>query len=203
MQKKDLKLVYKGERNYIHGTDKYEAIVRFMKMAEPEAASGKFRIIFHKFIHHQCQLLYSEASESSRRPENFVAEFSFTTDTSLTIGWITETMIPIVERVPYPEEQIFEKCVIDGDKITIDSNTPFSEIEVLVAMTKRLHMIRYPSENAKWIFTRLDLDRVLEPGDASFMHVELIRNLNNRLTKSDIVSNGKLIGQIYFSMVII
>jgi len=112
-----------------------------------------------------------------------------------------ETQELIVERVQYLEQEIVEKCSIKDKAVFIADETPYSAIEVLLAMSKHLHHILYPQADGKWFFARLDLDRLLCPNDAACFQVELVQNLQNRLTKSRILSGDKVIGHIYFSLV--
>jgi hypothetical protein len=67
-------------------------------------------------------------------------------------------------------------------------------------MTKQLHYALYPTAD-KWIFTRLDLDRLLQKGDEPSFRIEVEHNFNNRLTKSRISSGPEFIGHIYFTLI--
>jgi hypothetical protein len=117
------------------------------------------------------------------------------------IGWLVETDEPITERYEYPESEIIEKCFVNGKTVKIDSETPYSAIEVLVAINKHLHLSIFPDAAGKWFFTRLELDRLLQGQDASGFELELVKNMHNRLTKSEILSDGQRIGHIFFSIV--
>ncbi len=201
MESITLQLPYKGQRDYLHGTDMYQAIVSAIKNVEPEAFIGQFRMTIHKIARHQCQLLCSAAPISTPRPENTVAEFSFVSAISNIIGWIVETNMSVVKRIPYPEEEILKNCIIQGRKIMIQGRVPFLPIEVLVAMNKELHLICSPSKSGKLFFTRLDLNRLLQPTDILSFQIEMTQTVKNRLTKSEVFVEGKKIGYIYFSLV--
>jgi len=201
MRSINLQLPYKGNRDYLQGTAMYDETVRLITAEEPEVLTGTCRMAIHKIARNQCQLLYTSASDLPWRPENLIAEFNFDINSAHIIAWLIETREPVVQRVPYPEEQILKKCTIEGRKITINKDTPFSAIDVLVAMNKQLHRTCYPPEDGKWIFTRLETDRIFRPSDASGMQVELKQIFNNRMTKSAIVADGRSIGHIYFSLV--
>ena len=201
MQTLDLNLPFKGKRNYLHGTSFYETVVDYMRVAEPASLTGKVKIALHRPANKQCRLIYPAPSWSIERQDNFIAEFIFKFETSHVTAWIEETKQPIIRRIPYHEELIIKKCHVKGLKIGIKGKVSFSSIEILVAMTKQLHIVAHPPEDRNWFFTRLDLNRLLNPEDTCRLKVELKRNLNNRLTRSDIFSGDERIGNIYFSLV--
>lgn len=201
MQEVKLDFLYKGERNYVHGTDMYEKVVGFIGTVKPEALSGSLNMVIHDIIYCQCKLLYSEWTSEISKPENSKAELIFISDKSQTIVWLVETESLVVERYKYCEEDIFDKCSITGETITIDGATPYLAIEVLVAMNKFLHTSLFPNVDGKWFFTRLALNRLLHPDDTKCFSLKLVHNLWNRLTKSQVISSGQILGNIYFSLV--
>ena len=134
-------------------------------------------------------------------PKDINVEVRFISPSSDIIGWLTETDEHVVDRIPYQEEDIVKKPLLMAILITIEGEVQFTPIEILVAMTKHLHMILYPVKVGKWFFTRLDLNRLLTISDASKFKVEIEKNLNNRLTKGSIHSGEEMLGYIYFSLV--
>ena len=201
MQLTALDLPFKGQRDYLHGTDMYQAIVRAIRDAESTALIGSFRMAIHKIARLQCQLLSSAPPLPSPRPQNTIVEFSFASADINLAGWIVETNAPVATRVPYPEEEIAKRCLINRRTIALNEPVAFLPIEVLVAMNKELHLSCLPSAVGKWYFTRLDLDRLLRPDDVPAFQLELGQNVSNRFTKSAIFVRDKSIGHIYFSLV--
>lgn len=201
MQVIDLHFRYKGGRDYVHGTDMYNTIVERISAANPEVAGGTFTMTIHDIVRGQCQLAYSDWTDQASKPENSKVEFSFASGATRIIGWLMETAEAVTERYEYPESEIIQKCFVDGKTVKIDGETPYSAIEVLVAINKHLHLSVLPNAAGKWFFTRLELDRLLRPEDASRFRLELVKNMHNRLTKSEILSDGQRIGHIFFSIV--
>lgn len=197
----DLNLPYKGDRNYLHGTDMYAETVRVLNGVKPEILTGKCRLVIHNVARQQCRLLYTFLSDTAKRPENLIAEFNFISNTDHLAAWLVETSRSVTDRIPYPESQITEKCIISDRSIKLTGKTRFSAIEELVAMNKLLHMTQYPPGESRWYFTRIDLDRLLTANDAGNLQVNLKQNFNNRLTQSEVISHDQIIGHIYFSMV--
>lgn len=201
MQLINLNFRYKGGRDYVHGTDMYNTIVEQIMSNNPKLADGAFTMAIHDIVRGQCKLAYSDSADQAPKPENSKVEFSFTSCAARIIGWLVETEEAISERYEYPESEIIRKCAIDGDSVRIDKKTPYTAIEVLVAINKHLHLSTFPDADGKWFFTRLELDRLLRLEDTSNVQLNLVKNMRNRLTKSEIVSNGQKIGHIFFSIV--
>ena len=201
MEEKVLHFRYKGKRDYVHGTDMHEEFASLIRAANPEAYWGTFKMVIHEVTRDQCRLIYQKDAESILKPENGRVEFSFLSDELNLSGWLVETQDPVTERYAYDEDQITQKCSVEGKNIKINEETPYLPIEVLVAMNKHLHLSLFPEADGKWWFTRLDLMRLLEAKDAQFFRIELLQNLQHKLTKSRVFVNNEHIGYIYFSLV--
>lgn len=201
MQRVLLDLPYKADRNYLHGTDMYDAIVHHVGATQPERCDGQFGLLFRKLCRHQGSLSFFADNGLVPPPENLVAEFRLLTGSQKIVGWVCETTQPVTRRIPYREEQIVGQCIIQDQMIEISRPTSFSAIEVLVAMNKHLHEVFCSSKNGKWLFTRLELERLLRPTDASTFKIVLSQNFRNLMTKSTILIENSILGYIYFSLV--
>ncbi len=194
-----LSVSYKGSRNYVHGTSVYEKISAYIESSLPEHSVGSFRMVIHDFAVKQCELHYVIDPMILKKPEHGCIEISTSTGIR---GWLVESDDEIIDRIPFPEEVICAKCKIGEEaSVSVSSNMPFQPIEILVAMTKHLHISKYSEDNGKWVFVRLELDRLLREEDASHMCVRIEQNIGTRLTKSLVLSGNEKIGEIYFSMV--
>lgn len=195
-----LELGYKGSRDYLHGTDMYDAIVEYLGRVAPQHIHSPVKMVLHDFSHNQCDMLYSIGAGHCPRPDNARLEFYLSDNIS---GWLRETDRLVVARRPYPEDEIVAQSRIEGQTIFAASNAAFSfsAIEVLVSLTKRLHVIMR-SGSARWAFTRLELQRPLQCGDSGSLQVELLQTLGNRLTKSAVRVGKVTLGHIFFSAVV-
>lgn len=201
MRKIDLDIPLKGSRDYLKGEDKYEVIVSFLKSTYPELPDGKLKIVFHSFTNKQCSLICPRLQNQIQRPKNFVDEFVYSLNDKKVVGWIVENDKLVMDNIPYPEELIFENCLIKDQIVSLSNiNSDFNSMEVLVAMTKKLHLVLYPSKK-KWIVTQIEINRFLRPDDAANLEVKFKNNFKNRLTKSAIFSGKEILGGIYFSLV--
>ena len=190
-----LELAYKGTRTYLHGTDMYNAVMKYFERILPQHVRGPLKMVMHEFARTQVDLLYSIGAERCPRPENARLEFSLADEVS---GWLRETDRPVLASRPYSEDEIVAGSRIEGQAIIAAPGASYSAIEVLVSLTKQLHTTLRPGE-AGWAYTRLELQRPLSDGDADSLQVELLHTLGNRLTKSAVRVGNTPLGHIYFS----
>lgn len=197
-----LKFRFKGHRNYVQGPDIYNAVVAQIEKIYTHQTLQKIKLTFHTIVSKQCDMFLRKPEEQLTRPDKTVAEFIAHINNKQLQAWLVETEQTIEDRYEYDEKHITDKCVIDGKKITIMGDSGYSPIEVVVAMNKHLHLNLISVDGIKWLFTRLELSRLLQKTDASKLTIELKQNFgNNKLTKSAIYINDENIGNIYFSAV--
>lgn len=190
-----LNLAFRGSRDYIQGADIYEAVVATIQR-DCGPVRGALKIRMHSLARCSCELLLAPADVPVARPESGKAEFVL----GNWHGWVAETDDPIVERLPYDEGHIARQCEITGSIIRTTGKTPNSAVEVLIGATKLLHQSLYPQVEHKWIVSRIELQRVFTATDFA-MEVELLQNLNDRLTRSAIRCASEPLGHIYFSAI--
>jgi hypothetical protein len=211
MQTLTCTLPFKGSRNYVTGADLALAAQVAARDYDINALEGSFQISFYQIINQQCRITLLKKEElvetQSSKP---AVVFKFIYTGKELHGRIDTIDEPIIERLPYDEDLLINACQLnkeDGkDCVSIFSavETKFTSFEVLVSMTKYLHQETLPIEaesKQQWIFTRLDLKRLLKLEDILPMKVELVQNMNQRLTRSRIQVNQQYMGDIYFSRV--
>jgi len=190
---------YKGDRDYIHGTSVYEQVSEYFSEVFPDRMNGTFQMVIHSFAKKRCDFVYTLDSGPMKKPEAGRVEVSTSTGIH---GWLVESGDEISRHIPFPENKITERCKLGDDRsVEMVSVVPFHPIEVLVAITKHLHLREYPGASGKWIFARLELDRLLNDDDCGQMGVQIQKSIGTRLTQSAVLSDGKPIGKIHFSMV--
>lgn len=195
-----LDLCFKGSRDYVHGTDMYDAIVGFAASRLPGEISA-IQLGIHRFFRHAPDLVWFGDGRVPERTGAVVANFSMQSGGATHRGWLEDTTRPVACRKPYDEDRIGNMCRFEETTIVLEGTSEFRPIETIVAMTKQLHNRLYRVPAGRWIFTKLDIRRPLVPADASFPTVSLLENLHNRLTKSEIGTAEGPIGHVYFSLV--
>jgi hypothetical protein len=155
----------------------------------------------HRFLHHEPDLIWSEPGARAVRPAGIVTDFEMMVEHHTIGGWLVESDRSVKCREPYDEDAIAKHCVVEGSNIRIQSECSATPIQVAVSLTKQLHNQILPPTPRRWIIAKLDLRRLLTARDASVLQVRLKDNLHNRLTRSELVSGGDVVGLIYFSLV--
>lgn len=201
MKKVPLVFCFKGNRDYVHGTDMYKEIMKFLSQEFNLSSLSNFRLFIHRLAKRNCYLFLEEIDQDCKPSQEYIANFSFNSDNASFKGYIVEEDRGIECRYPYNEEELNKQLSVDGDKIQLLLDSPYSFIETIVAMTKHLHYTNYPS-SGKWLFTRLDLAQIPYEEITNGLCIELTKNFNNLLTKSKIVCGNTVIGNIYFSLVV-
>jgi len=194
-----LELSYKGERDYLHGTDMYEAVAALVRR-ELGTGALRLKLAMHRLLSTQPDLCWTEQRGEVDRPAGAAADFSAAAGDSTVRGWLLASARPVTRRAPHDESRIAAACRVEGDAISVSRDPGFLPIEVAVSMTKQLHGERLPVPHGRWMFTRLDLRRLLLPADAGSLSVVLEENLHGRLTRSGLRVAGHAVGAIYFSV---
>jgi|GEM_PF-1295596 len=198
MKVKQIEFQFKGERNYIHGTDMFDAMI-----ATPSSTLiNNIRFTVHDFVCSPiCQLYQADNKDALNSVQGIRARCQFNVN-DIT-HWLALTQMDVdtapVNRYEYDENQIISLCRMEGAGIVLTQYSPFTFIENIVAMNKYMHQQLFPDALGKWIFTRIDL--IVGCDEHEQLALQLKHNMNYRLTKSDILVNGKKVGDIFFSLV--
>jgi len=193
MKKKfDLTFCFKGNRNYVHGTD------IFIKILEHFTNAHDIDIAFH-------DIAIKNMDFSTEKPKNKKIQVTFKclkSEEKIKI-FATENNTNILCRYKYYEDKIINNSTINLEKenIILNKQTKYSFIEHIVAMNKTLHETLYSNVNGKWYFTRLRLEKDINMSDILSLELVLKSNFQFKLTKSAIIVNKVTVGFIYFSLI--
>jgi len=190
------RLKFKGDRNYLHGTDILPAALKEL-MAEQTRVTD-IDIVFHALS--KVGLTMTSSVPPGTEPN---VQLSCNVDDARRKFFLIEDGRPIVERYGYPEEEIVAKTNIQLETATATSSDVlrFTNIERWVAMVKVLHQAMYSGLNGKWLFVRGKFDRYQDTYDTVVQHQVVIKgNFDNRLTRSDLLIDGHKLGEIFFAL---
>jgi hypothetical protein len=193
-------LGFRGERDYAHGTDIYREVAVAAKQIAPEGAVSAFSLSLHSLIRRKARLTITEGGGEAGGGLKGPADFRFQAASRSYHGTLLETEQPSLRRVPWDEEAVATCTASEGQGIRLLRDPGQQPIEALVVSTKILHYRLFPVSAGKWMFTRLELRRLLRDGDAGALAVTCQHNFNNRLTKSSVAARGEPLGHIYFSV---
>lgn len=186
-----LDLPMKGARNYVHGTDMYQAIHDRFADTYPDSA---LRLTLHSMLCSQPDLVVYPLRSLPERPPEACAEFLL----GQVGGWFLPSSRTLEARVPYDEDLVVHCASFSGNSATlVREPDTLSPIESLVALTKQLHISRSP-RIAGWLFVRLDLLRPFRRPDLTGLRVRIVQRVGERLTRCAIDSRGADLGNIFF-----
>lgn len=184
-----LELSYKGNRNYLHGTDIFNAVHGYL----PGDAFIKC-IAFRRLASWQLGL----ARECPDNEAALVGDVVIRLDNGEEVHWyLVETSEDITNRHSFDEDALVQESTIDGNEIYKERNARYSLIEEVVALNKALCNHIAPLRNAKWLFGQLDL---FGPWSDDVARVCLRQKalLGKSLVVCDLYLDGVAVGSIRF-----
>lgn len=204
METKKISFCYKGRRNYIHGTDIFNKVLEAIYESSGKKRLGDFEMTIRKISTKNMDLYW----ESKAGPEIINSNVVFSlNDGAGDIRLVLVEGDNLVEcRHPYPENNIIDAGVFDGDSQAIElrSFNQFSLIEKIVALNKELLRRLFPEANGKWYFTRIKLstiDMTLWVSGTADILLKFKKNMQFKITDTIIYIDDIQIGHIYFSLV--
>jgi len=186
-----LKFVFKGNRNYVHGTSLFNALVEVA--GQRGLAEGKINVSFKHMIHNPICILEERAPIGA---DAVVAKIAGPDGESysLCINAATETEEAVLQEFDEPEAC---RGSIVGDKsIVQDKPHHPDKIELLVSLCKKMHQECVDSSK-KWVFSRYDGQFPIPEMDK--VELRITKQVGTRLTCSDVLVNGEKIADMYFS----
>lgn len=186
-----LRLGYKGQRNYLHGSDFFKSL---NKWAQEEHGSAAFvsRLSFRQMARTSC-VVTTEAPKVGLVGNGHLqaqgAEIPF---------WLMETGQPIENRYDYDEEAVVAPLALDisGRQAVLEMVTA-TPIEEIIAATKKLSNQVAPLAEGKWLFGQLQLDEPLLR-EGRVLRIVMRSLLASRFSINDIYYGEQLIGNIRF-----
>lgn len=193
-----LDLRFKGERDYLHGTDMFNATLNCLQTRALKSGVKDVDFSIHRLGRSQVKLSM-EAPPAGIEP---VAVCAFTAEERQR-AYLIETGHAITSRYPYPEDEIVSSMEVDVAARCgrLHGETAYTDIEVWVAMTKALHYKVFPNLNGKWMFVRGRFPQYSRHTRTKEQSLVISSSFNDKLTRSEISLDGVKAGDIYFSIV--
>lgn len=197
MQNKLLVSRFKGDRDYVHGTDMLDYSISFLQLSAGSQLES-IDLAFHRMAHRSVELITTAVGVV----EDPVAILQYAVHGERRKAYIVESDLDVDTRIEYNENSIVADLNISTKKNSceLDSNLPFTDIEIWVAMTKALHQSLFCEVKGKWLFVRGKFN-FYSPSAKGKREIRLKANFNNKLTRCEAVRNGCVVGEIFFSNV--
>lgn len=192
---RELSLEFKGNRNYLHGTDIYEAMTSIASSTQNGYVQ---KILFRKPALRQLSVLDSSPCDSG----DVIAQVHICSGAESAEPfrlWLVERDERVSERYTYDEARISDACLLDevGKRISKERDDAFSLIEEIVASHKVLCNALFSEGDVHWLFSQLDLG-VEMPTEVQELSIVNRSFLSGRMVVSEIVLDGIHVGSIRF-----
>ena len=188
-----LNLKYRGDRDYLHGTDLFNA---FLSNTDPKS---KIRMRVYRPMRRQLEMATMESLDKEEK-ENISAVFECTSPAGDEVWCALENPdLEIGGRYAVDERDIVLGATYTDGALIQYEYTPFTIIERVVAMNKVLLTHQNGNRQLKWWFTRIDLKRI--PDDSSPLTLKPKSSLGTKLVASSISCNDEQLGTVYFTEV--
>lgn len=192
----DLDFCFKGERDYVHGSDIFNKLSDILQNSGIENRSIDFSI---HGISRSNLTVYTE-KPNDLTSIKFALRYAGENDSKGCFYGI-ENEKKIDCRYAYPEEIIVEKIKSGENRFEAElhENSSFTFIENLLVLNKFLVNRIILNENGKWYFTKLQLKKNVS---SDFLPLKLVfkNNFNYKFTKTEIFANSESVGFVYFSL---
>jgi hypothetical protein len=200
---KPVKLVFqfKGERDYVHGTDMYNqmnvSLVRDFGMRDVH----NLNFSIHRTTRSNLILSLVQGDEEQAEPMP-VARMLFQNESRAWRLIATEDKSIVTSRQSYDEMPVQRAAIFNRDRSTlrVEERLGYSDIELWVSQNKRLLQLMFPEQTGQWWFVKGEFSSYTKTSSYGYSELRLLRNFNFRLTKSEITVDGISCGFIYFSM---
>ena len=188
-------LKFKGSRNYLHSTDFYT----WLSTAVCDENQIVTKLIFKQLIHRQCEVLLGQGAVGVE--ENIVGAVQFldkNTRESIS-GVIVETATPVDESYPFDEDALVKdaEIVASQQQITASCRNDCTTVELVVALTKKLHNTLFSLNNGKWLVGQLNFSDEL-PIIYESVSIKTTRMMQNKFSINDVIIDGKRFGTVQF-----
>jgi len=178
-----IKFKFKGNRNYVHGSDIFNNITALLKEDE-----FTLDLSIRKVSTSYC-VLKQQAEDG-----DVVTSIIKTNSGQYVLVNGNES---VTERYEFDEENLVANASIDNTLISMDSNTHFTLIENVIALTKKLNYSLEPEVDGKWLFGQLKLTAQF-PKEFGKIEIQSTRRLPKRFSENEILVDGVNYGKIIF-----
>lgn len=200
MKKFELNFSFKGERQYIHGTDILDKSSELVSEYLGEKLE-QVDFVIHRMTDRNLSLVLYPNPQMPELAAMNIAVLKFAVRGKPWEARLTEKEDHPADTCLYDENAVTELCRIDKDerKVLLLHDTPYTNIETLVAMTKMLHINIFPNMTGSWVFCRWNSSSWPLRENLKGICIQLKQALGTRLTKSEVSVDLTVLGHIYFS----
>ena len=197
MKTKTLDIPFKGLRDYHHGSYLFNSVFQTL-MVDYNDLPDEFEITLNRMAHRQVALIW----DTNKLPNTAFAKGSFVQSGKNIRFCIHELDEPVIERAPYPEDEIEASMSFDEvcTKVQIAADMRYSVIELWISMIKAMHKRHFTDADGKWVFVRAKVFLYDPNCTPAVLRAELAASLGTKLTRNVVYMDDKKIGEVFFAL---
>jgi len=195
----DLEFCFKGTRKYVQGPDIFDIVVKHLKIEFDELIKIKYTA--YKMLHYNARLYLTDVFIKSEYT-TINSLITFMSNGTKYYAVVCELKKNIECSIDYSEKVIETDSIIYNNTISYHNTLDYTFTEIVVSMNKYFLNQTFVGVG-KWIVTKFDyvnLEDIINIKDKE-IKIELIQNLNNKLTKSALYLSDKKVGYLYFTLI--
>jgi len=186
-----IEFVFKGSRDYVQGTSLFNALVEAAN--KRGVHEGRINVSFKNMIRTPLCILDERTPAST---DSVVAKIIGPQSECYAFSINGAENSKSAERQEFDEAEACRGAIV-GDKSIIQNHPHHTDrIELLVSLCKKMHL-ECIDDTKKWVFSRYDGQFPIPAMDQ--VELRITKQVGTRITCSDILVNGKKIGDMYFS----
>lgn len=188
---KKLFFEFKGERNYVQAGDIFNSLDAFAfgngwyvrSLTFKRFTANHIELCLDSPDASRCVLGSGSFLERSSRVEHFF--------------WLVESELPVTGRYEFDENSIICHASVNGSEIELRGMTPYTVIEHVIALTKKLNYMLAPDVDGKWVFGQIRLKCPL-PEKARQFNIVRRHIVANRFSVNLLNVDGVDVGEVRF-----
>lgn len=196
--KKKYTLTYnlKGQRDYVQGPDILDNAIDIL--TKEFGTLTKIKYSAHNWIRNNADMIVTDQQIETE----YDSLITFEADDTKYYAAINDNNTPINNRQEYSEETVKKYSQIVNNEILFENTLNYTFSEIIVSMNK-FFLQETVTKEGKWIVTKLEYNSsaAIENYKNKKLKLKLLRNFNNKLTKSTVSIEDEVVGYIYFSLV--
>ena len=195
----NLEFCFKGSRKYIQGPDIFDAVVKQLEKKFNNLTNIKYTA--YQMLHNNATMqIVKKVVKSDYSIINSIISFVTNDIKYYVVVFDNNKMVEC--SIDYSEEIVEQNSTISENVITFKNTLHHSFTELIVSMNK-FFLNQTIDEKGKWIVTKFDyydIDKLVEIENIE-IKLELLQNLHNKLTKSQLYLDNEPVGYLYFSLI--
>lgn len=188
-------LKFKGSRKYLHSTDFYT----WFSTAVCNTNQIVTKLVFKQLIHRQCQVLLGQVQDVAEKDIVGTVELFDKNTQEKTRGLIVETNTSVDESYPFDEDKLVKdvEIISSQQQATAFYRNDCTTVELVVALTKKLHNTLFSLNKGKWLVGQLNFCDEL-PIVYESLSIKTTRMMQNKFSINDVIIDGKRFGTVQF-----